>query len=55
MPHSQQSKQGTFEVVLVGGSVAAMLVSLASESAFTMTIISVAVLALVALLRDAWL
>jgi hypothetical protein len=55
MPHRQQRKHGLFEVVLAGGSVAAMLVSLASESAFAMSILSVAILALAALLHDAWL
>ena len=43
-----------FEKVLAGGCVAALGASLASESVFTMTILSVTGLAIVSLLFEAW-
>lgn len=42
-----------FEVVLLAGAVAAGIAYLVSESAFSLTVISVAILAIIALFRDA--
>ncbi len=47
-----QVKPGLFEMVLLAGAVAAALAYLVSESAFSLTIVSVAVLAIAALFRD---
>lgn len=52
MPNKIYHKHGLSEIVLMGGVVAVGIGYLASESAYTMTILSVTLLAIVTLFRD---
>jgi len=52
MPNKEPEKLSLFGKILAGGCVAALGASLASESVFTMSIVSVTLLAIVALFHE---
>lgn len=54
MQNKKPEKLPLFEKVLAGGCLAALGTSMASESVFTMTILSFTVLAIVSLLLELW-
>lgn len=54
MQNKQPDKLPLFEKVLAGSCVAALGISMASESAFTATIFSVTVLAVVSVFLEVW-
>ncbi len=54
MPKKKPEHLPLFEKVLAGGCLAALGASMASESVFTMTILSVTVLAIVSVLLEVW-
>lgn len=54
MPNKIHHKHGLFEILLLGGVVAIGIGYLVAESAYTMTILSLTLLAIVTVFRDSF-